>query len=606
MAKFHQAVREAAARLGGDPVSLDTWANTVRRCDQLLAGTDPAMRSAAALVSVLTTEEAHPQSRGLIIALDHEPGHPMSAGDRQELRVVALYATRAATREADPSQKLLLAGIERRLLGGSPARGSFEASLRGWSHAVAEASETMDPEAALAVSRIQRTLLDAGVEAMKRLEVTDGVGHERLLAAVEASRDAWARAHDAWLEIVPRQALYIEGLDRATVGVQLAARDADNADKLTGLLATGFGGNLAAALAVTPADMRVDSDLVAVAVTLERRSDLAAVIRPRAVREREPVAVPARASVGPAVRFTTSTEAVPAPPRLSVRGVEVEKVEFGDHARLEVLARVRDAGVIAGAARAGVGDAVALVGGVSAAELGRLVERGEGARAAIAEAAVPIVHHWSRRFDSRDVRQEFVSVASVRVAELAGRWDPSRARWTTFAYSEVGFAFRSEARRLASVRETASDDVGRLVGQSPERSTIPVPRSPDEQVLSGLERERVAGLLDGLPDRLRVAMEGRLGLSGTRKTFAGLGQEMGSSRSTAARDAAEGARLLREHHLAARGAGDTPMSARASVTLRLLAQVLQQSGKGPSGASVVMRAEHRSGGPAAGVRGVSR
>ena len=131
------------------------------------------------------------------------------------------------------------------------------------------------------------------------------------------------------------------------------------------------------------------------------------------------------------------------------------------------------------------------------------------------------------------------------------------------------------------------------MGQSPERSTIPVPRSPDEQVLSGLERERVAGLLDGLPDRLRVAMEGRLGLSGTRKTFAGLGQEMGSSRSTAARDAAEGARLLREHHLAARGAGDTPMSARASVTLRLLAQVL-------------MRAEHRSGGPAAGVRGVSR
>lgn len=124
MARFHEAVREAAARLGGDPVSLDTWANTVRRCDQLLAGTDPAMRSAAALVSVLTTEEAHPQSRGLIMALDRGPGLPMSAGDRQELRVVALYATRAATREADPSQKLLLAGIERRLLGGTPARGA--------------------------------------------------------------------------------------------------------------------------------------------------------------------------------------------------------------------------------------------------------------------------------------------------------------------------------------------------------------------------------------------------------------------------------------------------------------------------------------------------
>ena len=606
MARFHQAVQEAAVHLAGDPVSLATWAHTVRRCDQLLAGTDPAMRSAAALTPVLTTGDAGLRRQGLILALDGDPGLPVSAGDRQELRVVALYVTRAASREADPSQRLLLAGIERRLLGGSPARGSFEASLRGWSHAVAEASEAMDPVAALAVSRIQRTLLDAGVEAMNRLEVADGVGHERLLAAVETSRDAWARAYDAWLEIVPRKALYIEGLDRATVGVQLAARDASDIDKLRGLLVTGFGGNLAAAMAVTPADMRVDSDLVARAVTLEQRSDLAAAIQPREFREPEPVAVPVEPSVGPAVRFTTSSEAASSPrPAVLRQGLEVETVNFGERGRLEELVGERDAGVIAGAARAGVVEAVALVGGATVAELSRLVERGERAQATIAASALPIVYSWSRRF-APEHRQEFVSRASLRLAEVASKWDPRVAGWSTFAYSVVDYAYRGEARRLGTSREVTSEDVGRWAGESPSRSTVTVQRSPEAEALWGAELDQVTRLLDQLPDRMRVVMEGRLGLAGSVKTFAALAEETGVSPWIVSRDARVGTRLLREHHLAAKATEENPSPDSTAVTLRHLAQVLQPTKEDRSRTPTSARPEHRSGRPSTDVRGVSR
>lgn len=607
MARFERAVRAAAAVLNGGSVSLNTWAHTVSECDELLGGLDPAIRRAADLRSVVVVEPLQRRRTALReVGLDVPAGTPPTQLERRELRAVALYVTRAASRDAEGTSRLVLAGVERSLLGVNPPSRSFEAGLDRWRQTLASTIDTIDPCTALVVSRSQYGLLSAGVLAMKGLEVADGVGHERLLAALEASRIQWLRAYESWKEMVPRQTAPTDDLRKAMLALQLAAAESSEADKLRGLLATGFGGNLAAALAVTPADMRVDSDLVAGAVTLEQRSDLAAAIRPRRVRESEPVSAPAGLGLGSAVEFTSSTE-VPTPHAPSVRPPDVGRVDLADHERFEELAGERDAGVIAAAARAGVADAVALVGDATAGELDRLVERGENARATIAASALPMAYYWSRRA-APEHRQDVVSAASVRMVQVAGRWDPRMSRWSTYAYREADFAYREEARLRARSREVVDDEVVRHAAESPPQLMTANPGgSPEEQLLRGVERDQMAQLLDRLPERMRVVMEGRLGLSGAQKTMAALGEATGASTTTVHRDAWEGVRQLREHDRAAKEAEkEKPSPVPAAVTLRLLAQVLQPTKEGRSTTLTSSRPEHRGGGPTPGVRGVSR
>jgi len=608
MARFQTATRVAAGALNDGALPLGVWAMVVRRCDLILRGTDPAMRQASALAPLLATGAVGEGARMVTaMGLSQSIDEPLAKTERQELRLVAIYVTRAASREADPANRLLLAGIERSLLGSLPPTGSFEDALRRWSQAVAGSSAAMSPEEALAVARVQRSLLTSAVELMNGLEVADGVGHERLLAAMVDSRNDWSDAHDAWLRMLPRQT-EVGRLDAVATELQRAARGPGGVDVIHSLLITGFGGNLAAALAVTPADMRVESGLVAAAVTLEQRSDLAAVVQPRRVSEPEPpVRAPVVSRVGPAVQFTADTSPTQqvAEPRSASPDPERPRIE--DHAALVELAGQRDAGVIAAAARSGVAEAQALTAGASPGELDALVERGRLARAAIAASGVAAAKHWSKKIPPAlaHARDEYVAEASLRMAEIVDRWDPRRASWGSFAYREAGYEFWDHNRRRLQSREVVSERIGDFASGQ-DRTVGPVSESPEELVLLREERERVAQLVEGLPGRLSEVMAGRLGLAGQRKTLAAVGEETGSSVSTTHRDEREGTRLLAVRYLAGQEDQSLPTPvAQGPVTLRLLAQVLQ-SGEGTVGESVAVRPEHRGGRPAPGVRGVSR
>lgn len=608
MPRFNDSVRHAASLMGGSPVHIGAWAATVRRCDELLEGRDPAVRHASALVPLLAGETGRGRAAAPSVpGLDCDPGAVLTRQDRQQVRLVVLYVTRAAsTGVEDPAARLLLSGVERRLLQSTPgSMDGFEGGLREWSSAVAGSVESMTPALALAVCRTQWALMRRATDLMGEFEVTDGVGHERLQAAVEASRLSWEDAYDAWRAILPRQATASGDIGRATLAVRLAARKAGDAEKLMGFLGTGFGGNLAAAMAVTPPEMRRSSGLVLAAVTLETRSDLATTVEPRPASRSEPAEERSR-RLGPAVRFTADSSRLPlvrAPGRSSP---DPEWPRIEDHGALVELAGQRDAGVIAAAARSGVAEAQALVAGVSPSELDALVERGRLARAAIVASGVAAAKHWSRRIppDLSHARQEFVAEASLRMAEIVDRWDPRRASWGLFAYQEAGYEFWDSNRRRARAREVVSDRIGDFADEQ-DRIVGPVPVSPEERVLLGEERALVAQLVDGLPGRLSDVMAGRLGLAGQRKSLAVIGEEAGSSHSTVHRDDREGTRLLQERYLAQQ---DRHPSTPSGVTLRQLAQVLQPpSGDGASAGSGSSRPEHRhQGRGAGGVPGVSR
>ena len=607
MSRFNDSVRHASVLMGGSPAHIEDWAETIRSCDELLDGRDPAVRHASALVPLLVDEPRRGVVAPSVPGLNRVSGERLTRQERQQVRLVALYVTRAASNGVeDPGAGLLLSGVERRLLQSTPGLDGFEGALREWSSVVADAVESMTPVTALAVCRTQWALMRRATDLMSQFEVTDGVGHQRLQAAVEASRQTWEDAYDAWRAILPRQATASGDIGRATLAVRLAARNAGDAEKLMGFLATGFGGNLTAAMAVTPPDMRPQSALVSAAVTLETRSDLATTIEPRPAIRWEPAEERSR-RLGPAVRFTADSSRSPLVRALGSSSPDPEWPRIEDHGALVELAGQRDAGVIAAAARKGVAEAQALVAGASPSELDALVERGRLARAAIVASGVAAVKHWSRRIppDLSHARQEFVAEASLRMAEIVDRWDPRRASWGWFAYQEAGYEFWDSNRRRARAREVVSDRIGDFADEQ-DRIVGQVPVSPEERVLLGEERALVAQLVDGLPGRLSDVMAGRLGLAGQRKTLTVIGEEAGSSHSTVHRDDREGTRLLQERYLAQQHR--QPTHAPAAVTLRQLAQVLQPpSGEGASAGSGSSRPEHRhQGRSAGGVPGVSR
>lgn len=590
MSRFHQATQVAGDLLNDGPLSRDVWASVVSRCDQIADGTDPALRAASALIPLIGATTRGEGARTVsAMGIQGEHPEPLTRPERQQLRVIALYVTRAASREAEPAAKLLLAGVERSLLTPRPDPGGFEEALRGWSHAVAASTAAMNPAGAVAVSVVHRSLLTTGLEELARHEVADGVGHERLREAVEASLDDWIRAHEVWQKMVPRQTTSsIDLIDTATSQLQHAARRAGRADLLRGLLATGFGGNLTAALAVTPAEMRAESALVASALVLEPRSDLASRFLPRGLplAAEEPVTASA-VGVGPAVVFSADTApSMGSSPASPAGVVEVESVEMGDVEGLAGLARQRDAGQLAEAALAGVGEAVALVGDTSREELTRLVERGDEACGSLAVHALPIVYHFTAKVHPNE-RHEFVSVASEQLLDLAKAWDPSRSKWSTFAYRAVSFTAKDANRHFKQWREVVSDEVVSLASQ--HRIVGSAPRSVEDQVTDREERTLVDSLISRLPHHLRVVAERRLEDSETRTSLEELGAELGYSTNVVHRYEGHAHSLLRRFH--AQSQADPAPTA---VTLRQLALALRRAQETPR-----QRDEYRRWGPPA-------
>ncbi len=517
MAGFERVVRRAMD-LDGEFVTPGAWAEVMARCDMVLQGADPRIRHAAA-VGALVTPDPDPGS-GLVarLGLDKSDGR-VGAVEVAELRRVSLVVTHAAARVAeDGPDRLLLAAVERSLLQRSSTAGGIEAGPLVWSRGVAAAAPGLTGASALVIARAQYSLLTLGAEALERVDVLDGVGHSRLLEAVDASREQWRVAREAWRELVPRRPAPMNPLHRGLVALQVSMHGASDEDRLMGLLTTGMGGNLIAAAAVTPAAWRPGSGLVAAAVLLEARSDLSRVVEPRTPsQEPEEIAVQTPATGPgrePELRQPSGHQVAEAP---KGRVWEVDPVPLSNTERLAELARERDAGL-----------AAVLAGRTGSDEV---VIAGERARATIAAAAVPIAGFWSQRV-FQEQRDDFVAAASLRLMELANTWDPDRARWSTYAYGYIGFFVTDFRRQQARVRETPSDTFHAMAGAEVRKVAGSSPARPEDHAILNDEWVRVRKLVDELPDRLRPVAERRWGLDGEKpRPLREVGESIGLSSS---------------------------------------------------------------------------
>lgn len=233
-------VQEAAVRAGHlaqEGMELSQWAGLMGQLDSVLASRDQAVGRAAALGRFLMGEER--VVAPFTVELDAERAGVPSSGDRRVARLAVLQATRAARRQADPVQQLLLAGVERELLEAAPGQDAVEQALRGWVRAVSHVAHAPTPEDALAISMMQLALTRRGTELLAAHEVIDGVGHGRLTDAVEASKVAWEQATRAWFEMVRGRPDPASPLGRAMVTVHLAMREGEPHAALTALMRTG-------------------------------------------------------------------------------------------------------------------------------------------------------------------------------------------------------------------------------------------------------------------------------------------------------------------------------------------------------------------------------
>lgn len=532
-------IQEAAVRAAGlvhEGISTGAWAELMAQFDRALAGRDAVVRRAASLAPLLsfTNEEWQPPFN---VTPPTGGAERVSAGDHRLARLATLQATRAAKRSATESERLLLAGVERELLEPATQRGPVESALRGWGLAVSREAASMSPESASRVSRTQQALLRRGAALLRSHELVDGVGQERLVASVAASSAAWDEAYTTWRTMVPKRATALDDLGRATVALQLVFRDATDQDILDALMRTGFGANLVGALAVTPHEFHGASDLVRTALDLEPKTDVATTFHATAptppangieVTDRsdsvvvsEPLSPPSVPRVSPESRSSV------------VLGVDVAGLK--DHEALEELARLRDAGVVAAAARAGVPEARRATGDASDEELIRLVEVGTAAKTALAEAAMPTVGFWAGKVHSV-YRDDFRQNAMVRVLEAAAKWDPQKSAWGTYAYAMARFQYVDGIRLWAKRREDATDTVGEhsVPDHLPERVFGSVATSPEEAAVAATERDRAQRLLGLVEPMLREAVAARLGERGRdEQSLDAVAEQLGVHRSTA-------------------------------------------------------------------------
>ncbi|AQX16944.1 MULTISPECIES: coiled-coil domain-containing protein [Tessaracoccus] len=544
MSRFVRAARLAAAGLGDDRVTLGEWAGTMVACDQAAGGADPGLREAVALVPLLA-RPVEASGSALVHAIEADATVPSRLADDEgrRLRMLGVQVSRAAAAGVDAAWvRRLLGQAERSLLEPATTRGHIDMALQRYVMAVGSAADALRPEDALAICSMQRSLLHRGRLLLDEFEVVDGVGHDRTRDAVLASQAAWDRALGAWRPVVPHRPSTATGIGRAIVAVQMVARDADPQGLLQALLHSGLGGNLVAASAVTPHSMRAGSSLVKSAVALAERADLAVTLKPKPVGRRESVTLAPVLPARPARNVSVSAgDGVVKPP---VRVPDPDAVSLGDVAALRALAAQRDAGVLAEAALRGDPEASRIARAASRGDLEQLAERGRVARAAIVQAGSPIVFHWSRKVPPK-AREEFVAAGLLRLTEIAPLWDPNRARWSTFAYSQLDFFRRGEARKKAEDREVVSDTLVRQIDQERTLAAGDGGRGVEEQVMRRLGNEEAVRLIESLPEELRDIAQARL-VGATRPSRAQLTASTGQSRHVLERDEDRATGLLRE------------------------------------------------------------
>lgn len=537
----------------GKPLGLPEWSEIAVACrDAAGHGSDGVVELAAAVSRVVAvTGRQHPLADSVRGWRDARP---------DQVRVVLAMATHAARRgeQAAPWDGLL-AGVERAALAPEPAAGvsDLDFALARWLGVVAEVATGVTRPLAAAIGQQQIGLLGITRDLVSLLDpdLSSQIDTERLVTALDACRDMWQHAVTGWRKIpgpMPSRAhATAVSLAAAEVRDALLSR-APTAATLGSLVRSGVGGNLLITTALSPNQTRAFTSAArALEVLTTRLADdapnLALITRAATVNPKETIPSSAR----PEATIPLVTASAPLGTGLTTPP-SVDEVRLTATIERELAAR-RDAGVVAAAALEGVPDARALLASASDGELARLAWQGRQAVGVLVASVQSAI--WSRvRHYTSDLDERF-SAAALAVAEAAHTWDPSRARWLTYAIQVSDWSlaahYRTQLRSPLPLRmdldspAAAAATPGAL---DPARLRSDLP-DPGDAAASTVDGARAAALLQRLPwPHNKILSEAMgFGRSGQPETIETIALQLNKSSSTVSAHLQQGlARVRRQ------------------------------------------------------------
>lgn len=540
--------RLAQQRLAaGDGLEFEAW-RSVMTTFRSVAGDDPAVGQVVDLAAGAARVQGSSRIRGSdpLLRLAEQTA---ASGPGPGMQDAALQITHLALRSVvRVEEERVLATAELELTPGREVS-DLAATLQGWRRTLAvsgAAGLTSSEMAAVAVNQVK--LLKVTRTWCTQVSSPEGLRLGEVSGAVEDAYAAWASAVREWSPLLPRTAEVSAAqatLNRSWVAVLQAIRtEPSAARRVEALIASGMGGVLAAGLAVrAPGD--TSSVLTAAGVAMELALDSWHSIHLRDVAAQKP-AVQHNRAAAPPTPPRVSTVLAPQTAEPQRGGVDVSKEELPPN-RWEShreAARAMVAGTIAKAALAGDVTARQITAGVHGRDLDGLVERGERAKAALLVWAQPIlVNALQGRFSklTGPGRDELLQTMTVQLAETVHRWDPDKARFTTFVYRLAQFGPDRQARRFEE-RSRSEQPMGEQA-ESWQAET----KTVEEQVLDAVSLTEIRRRIERLPAEQRDVLQRRFGLAGkppiTRRELAA---ERGVSPSTIRRVEDQALHALRD------------------------------------------------------------
>ncbi|MDO5082537.1 MAG: sigma-70 family RNA polymerase sigma factor [Arachnia propionica] len=531
----------------GDGLEFEAW-RSVMTTFRSVAGDDPAVGQVVDLAAgAARVQGSRPRSSDPLI---EGAEHAAALGPGPGVQDAALQITHLALRSVvRVEEERVLATAELEL---TPSRevSDLAATLQGWRRALAAcgaAGLTSSEMAAVAVNQVK--LLKVTRTWCTQVSSPEGLRLGEVSSAVEDAYAAWATAVREWSTMLPRTAEVTPAqatLNRSWAAVLQAIRtEPSAARRMEALIASGMGGVLAAGLAVrAPGD--TSSVLTAAGVAMELALDSWHGIHLRDVATREPTAQrrPLTSPIPRTIPKRAASRVLATEPQRG--GVDVSKEELPPN-RWEShrdAARAMTAGTIATAALGGDVTARQIAAGVHDRDLEELVERGERAKAALLVWAQPIlVNALQGRFSklTGPGRDELLQTMTVQLAETVHRWEPDKARFTTFVYRLAQFGPDRQARRFEE-RSRSEQPMGEQA-ESWQAET----KTVEEQVLDAVSLTEIRRRIERLPAEQRDVLQRRFGLAGTPPiTRHELAAERGVSPSTIRRVEDQALRALRD------------------------------------------------------------
>lgn len=506
-----EAALAQARRAVNQQTSIDVqeWATAAMTCAVRFRAqgvADHRIQSAGALGKYLS---ATPIETPLSAAF-REPswtGDPESAA---LARNALALLTHAAARSADGPAKTLLRAYTETLLGRQTS--PLDQAIHHWADAVVLLRPILGPSIdAMIIDRQIGLLRTAGALTTHVTASADTQETiERWRGAVQREAQNWANQlpHTRHMPTGPDAARHLSRLATAAAGMRRALNQEHSPTvALLAIARTLPTTNLLTTHALDMTASKTTTGLLDLGILLTQAST--------AFRERKQ-APTRRATQIPRPETDAPGPTIPAASR--VPDAEQPSVDpalkLSTQDELE-LGRRMDAGTLARAALDGVTEAQTILGVTTQKDLHQLIARGTQARAQLLASvyAIPIHIETRRGFA---YNQDRVQAIHETLAKHIDRWDPTRARWSTWAYTLATYA------RLDLIRNEMSGP------------TIPVDQhtlttisqsgpSTEDQVIRKNDHQAVRDLVSRLPANEARVITLRLGLDGQPRTLAEVG-----------------------------------------------------------------------------------